>query len=71
MMHARRLGRLHARVDHPQIAQLPESVAEGEDCLCAGGKWLHVRICLSDLNDEPSSAESVPRLTNWTRRDYS
>lgn len=29
-----------------KILQLPESVAGCEDCLRAGGIWLHLRICL-------------------------
>ena len=33
-------------LDHVQITQLPESVEGCEECLAAGGKWLHLRICL-------------------------
>ena len=29
------------------LAELPASVAGCEDCLQSGGKWLHLRICLS------------------------
>jgi hypothetical protein len=33
-------------LDHVHIRELPEEVAGCEDCLAAGGKWLHLRICL-------------------------
>ena len=33
-------------LDHVRITQLPESVEGCEDCLAAGDKWLHLRICL-------------------------
>lgn len=29
-----------------EITELPASVAGCEDCLAAGGEWLHLRICL-------------------------
>ena len=32
--------------DHVLITELPESVDGCEDCLAAGGRWLHLRICL-------------------------
>jgi uncharacterized UBP type Zn finger protein len=34
-------------LDQLTIEQLPESVPGCEDCLRIGGKWLHLRICLS------------------------
>jgi uncharacterized UBP type Zn finger protein len=30
-----------------QLRELPAEVAGCEDCLRAGGKWLHLRICLT------------------------
>ena len=33
-------------LDHIRITELPESVDGCEECLAAGGKWLHLRICL-------------------------
>ena len=30
-----------------EITELPEEVPGCEDCLAAGGKWLHLRICLT------------------------
>ncbi len=34
-------------VDQVKIEQLPASVPGCEDCLRIGGKWLHLRICLT------------------------
>jgi uncharacterized UBP type Zn finger protein len=34
-------------LDQVQITELPEAVPGCEDCLASGGKWLHLRICLS------------------------
>jgi hypothetical protein len=28
------------------VTELPDSVAGCEDCLAAGGRWCHLRICL-------------------------
>ena len=36
-----------SHLDQIQITQLPESVDGCEECLAAGGKWLHLRICLT------------------------
>jgi uncharacterized UBP type Zn finger protein len=36
-----------SHLDQVSILELPESVAGCEDCLRIGGKWLHLRICLS------------------------
>jgi uncharacterized UBP type Zn finger protein len=36
-----------SHLDQIQLTELPESVAGCEDCLRTGGKWLHLRICLS------------------------
>ena len=33
-------------LDHVHITELPESVAECEDCLAKVDPWLHLRICL-------------------------
>ena len=33
-------------LDHVQITDLPAAVDGCEDCLAAGTKWLHLRICL-------------------------
>ena len=33
-------------LDSIEITELPEEVAGCEDCLAAGGVWLHLRICL-------------------------
>ena len=35
-----------SHLDRIQVTQLPESVDGCEDCLAAGTKWLHLRICL-------------------------
>jgi uncharacterized UBP type Zn finger protein len=34
-------------LDQVKILQLPDSAAGCEECLRAGGVWLHLRICLS------------------------
>jgi hypothetical protein len=34
-------------LDHVTVTELPEAVDGCEDCLAAGGAWLHLRICLS------------------------
>jgi uncharacterized UBP type Zn finger protein len=34
-------------LDQITVTELPEEVAGCEDCLAAGGVWLHLRICLS------------------------
>lgn len=31
---------------HVRVSQLPDAVDGCEECLAAGGKWLHLRICL-------------------------
>ncbi|HET9094556.1 MAG TPA: UBP-type zinc finger domain-containing protein [Solirubrobacteraceae bacterium] len=36
-----------AHLDQIAITELPESVEGCEDCLRDGGRWLHLRICLS------------------------
>ena len=33
-------------LDHVHVLELPEAVDGCEDCLAAGGVWLHLRICL-------------------------
>jgi hypothetical protein len=35
-----------SHLDRIHVTQLPESVDGCEDCLAAGTKWLHLRICL-------------------------
>jgi uncharacterized UBP type Zn finger protein len=34
-------------LDQVTVTELPEAVDGCEDCLAAGGAWLHLRICLS------------------------
>ena len=34
-------------LDQVQLRELPESVEGCEDCLESGGKWVHLRICLT------------------------
>ena len=34
-------------VDQVRVTELPEEVAGCEDCLAAGGGWVHLRICLT------------------------
>jgi uncharacterized UBP type Zn finger protein len=34
-------------LDEVAVLQLPDEVAGCEDCLRIGGKWLHLRICLT------------------------
>jgi len=36
-----------SHLDQIEVRRLPESVDGCEDCLRAGGKWLHLRICLT------------------------
>ncbi len=57
MMHARRDLAVCTHLDHAQVTRLPESVAGCEDCLASGGKRLHLRICVSDL--ESASEEQI------------
>ena len=33
-------------LDHVLITELPDAVEGCEECLAAGGRWLHLRICL-------------------------
>jgi uncharacterized UBP type Zn finger protein len=35
-----------SHLDHVKITELPESVEGCVDCLAAGTKWMHLRICL-------------------------
>ena len=35
-----------SHLDRIEVTELPEAVAGCEDCLAAGGLWLHLRICL-------------------------
>jgi Zn-finger in ubiquitin-hydrolases and other protein len=35
-----------SHLDHVQVTELPESVDGCVDCLAAGTKWMHLRICL-------------------------
>jgi uncharacterized UBP type Zn finger protein len=35
-----------SHLDSVVVTELPEAVAGCEDCLRAGGVWLHLRICL-------------------------
>ena len=34
-------------LDEVVVRELPAEVAGCEDCLASGGKWLHLRICLT------------------------
>jgi uncharacterized UBP type Zn finger protein len=34
-------------LDAIQVTELPQSVPGCEDCLREGGRWLHLRICLT------------------------
>ncbi len=34
-------------LDSITVTELPEAVAGCEECLAAGGKWVHLRICLA------------------------
>jgi uncharacterized UBP type Zn finger protein len=36
-----------SHLDQVEIRELPAEVAGCEDCLRIGGKWLHLRICLT------------------------
>lgn len=36
-----------SHLDQIAITELPESVEGCEECLGEGGKWLHLRICLT------------------------
>jgi len=36
-----------SHLDQVRVLELPESVDGCEDCLAIGGRWLHLRICLS------------------------
>ncbi|HVS85012.1 MAG TPA: UBP-type zinc finger domain-containing protein [Gaiellaceae bacterium] len=36
-----------SHLDRVEVSELPQSVAGCDDCLRSGGKWLHLRICLS------------------------
>ena len=36
-----------SHLDQVEVTELPAEVAGCEDCLRIGGKWLHLRICLT------------------------
>jgi len=36
-----------SHLDSIQVLELPESVDGCEECLATGGKWVHLRICLT------------------------
>jgi uncharacterized UBP type Zn finger protein len=36
-----------SHLDQVEVTELPAEVAGCEECLAAGGVWLHLRICLS------------------------
>ena len=40
-------GRACSHLDEVEVRQLPREVEGCEDCLASGGKWLHLRICLT------------------------
>jgi hypothetical protein len=33
--------------DQIELLDLPETIAGCEDCLASGGRWLHLRMCMS------------------------
>ena len=33
--------------DQIELLELPETIAGCEDCLASGGRWLHLRMCMS------------------------
>ena len=33
--------------DQIKLLDLPEAIAGCEDCLASGGRWLHLRMCMS------------------------
>ena len=36
-----------AHLDQIRILDLPEQIAGCQDCLASGGRWVHLRMCLS------------------------
>ena len=34
-------------LDHVLVTELPPSVDGCEDCLAVGGRWVHLRVCMS------------------------
>ena len=40
-------GRACSHLDEVEVRELPHEVEGCEDCLEIGGKWLHLRICLT------------------------
>ena len=36
-----------SHLDEVEVRELPHEVEGCEDCLASGGKWLHLRICLT------------------------
>ena len=36
-----------SHLDSIQVLELPEAVDGCEECLATGGKWVHLRICLT------------------------
>jgi uncharacterized UBP type Zn finger protein len=41
------MSELCTHLDHVEVEELPASVDGCEECLQQGGKWLHLRICLT------------------------
>jgi uncharacterized UBP type Zn finger protein len=33
--------------DQIRLVELPETIAGCEDCLASGGRWVHLRMCMS------------------------
>jgi hypothetical protein len=50
------MSELCTHLDEAALRELPPSVDGCDECLRAGGKWLHLRICGSG---SPSSASSI------------
>jgi len=36
-----------AHLEQIEIVELPESIAGCEDCLAIGGRWVHLRMCMT------------------------
>ena len=36
-----------SHLDQIEVTELPEHIADCEDCLAIGSKWLHLRMCLT------------------------
>ncbi len=41
------MAEVRTHLDTIQVSSLPEQVPGGEDCLRIGGRWVHLRLCLT------------------------